>query len=103
MPFATAAPPQSMSMFNFLFMMLIVFGIFWFLIIGPTRRRQKKLQELIGNLKRGDQVVTNGGIYGRVVRADDHTVTLAVASNVEIKFAKSAVVGLAKDGAEATQ
>jgi preprotein translocase subunit YajC len=91
------AQAQQSNPLGFLFFPLLIFVIFYFLLIMPQRRRQKKLQELVNNLKRGDMVVTNGGILGRVVRADDHTVTLTVASNVEVKFTKSAVVGLARE------
>jgi preprotein translocase subunit YajC len=97
MPLFAAAPGPQPNLFGFLVPMLLIFAIFYFLIIAPSRKRQRKLQELVSALKRGDLVVTNGGIIGRVVRADDRTVTLTVAPNVDIKFSKGAVAGLAQE------
>jgi preprotein translocase subunit YajC len=89
--------PQQPGLLGFLLPMVLVFAIFYVLVLYPARKRQKKLQEMVGALKRGDMVVTNGGILGRVVRADDETVTLTVAPNVDIKFTKGAIAGMARD------
>jgi preprotein translocase subunit YajC len=58
------------------------------------RKRQKALQTLVGNLKKGDRVVTNGGLYGTVAAVEEKTVLLKVADNVKVKVAKSAISGL---------
>ena len=71
----------------------LVFAIFYFIILLPTKRRQKKLQEFLAALKVGDRVVTNGGIYGSVVKVDGSTVHLQIADKVRIEIAKSAIVG----------
>lgn len=89
--------PQQPGLLGFLLPMVLVFAIFYVLVLYPARKRQKKLQEMVSALKRGDMVVTNGGILGRVVRADDGTVTLNVAPNVDIKFTKGAVAGMAQE------
>ncbi len=73
---------------------ILVFAIFYFLLIAPMRKRQKALQNLIENLKKGDAVVTNGGLYGTVVAVEEKTVVLKIADNVKVKIAKSAVSGL---------
>ncbi len=79
--------------------MLAVMVIFYFLLIGPMRKRQKALQQLVGALKKGDRVITNGGIYGEIQGVDADTVILKIADNVRIKIAKSAIAGLeAKEG-----
>jgi preprotein translocase subunit YajC len=75
--------------------MLLIFVIFWFVLIMPMRRRQKKLQETVSALKRGDQVITNGGIYGEVAGIDDAFILLKISDNTRIKVAKSAIAGLA--------
>jgi preprotein translocase subunit YajC len=73
--------------------------IFYFLLIGPMRKRQKALQQVVESLKKGDKVITNGGIYGEIQGLDAQTVILKVADNVRIKVAKSAIAGLeAKEG-----
>jgi preprotein translocase subunit YajC len=76
---------------------LLIFGIFYLLLIMPMRRRQKKHQELLGKLTKGDRVITNGGIFGTVVDAEGDVLTLRIAENVKIQVARSAVAGLAKD------
>jgi preprotein translocase subunit YajC len=78
--------------------MLLIFGIFYLLLFVPMKRRQKALQQLIDNLKKGDRVVTTGGLYGEVAGLDAATVILKVADNVKLKFAKSAIAGLEGDG-----
>ena len=71
----------------------LVFAIFYFIILLPTKRRQKKLQEFLDALKVGDRIVTNGGIYGSVTKVDGTTVQLQIADKVRIELAKSAIVG----------
>jgi preprotein translocase subunit YajC len=79
--------------------MLAVMVIFYFLLIGPMRKRQKALQQVVEALKKGDKVITNGGIYGEIQGIDAQTVILKIADNVRIKVAKSAIAGLeAKEG-----
>jgi len=74
--------------------MLGIFAIFYFLLIWPVRKRQKALQKLIEELKRGDKVVTNGGLYGEVAAVEGSVVYLKIADNLKIKVAKSAIAGL---------
>jgi preprotein translocase subunit YajC len=84
------------ALFNFV-PLILIFGIFYFLVIAPARKRQKKLQALIDGLQRGDRVVTTGGIYGEVVSTEGGVVFLKVADNVRLKLAKSAIAGLEKE------
>ncbi len=80
---------------------ILVFAIFYFLLIAPMRKRQKALQNLVDNLKKGDRVVTNGGLYGTIAGVEEKAVILKVADNVKVKIAKSAVAGLAdQEGAD---
>jgi preprotein translocase subunit YajC len=74
--------------------MLVIFAIFYFLLIYPVRKRQKALQKVVESLKRGDKVVTNGGIYGEVAAVEGAVVHLKIADNTKIKVAKSAIAGL---------
>jgi preprotein translocase subunit YajC len=93
-----AAP--AMDIFRSFFPLILIFGIFYFLVIAPARKRQKKLQAMIDGLERGDRVVTTGGIYGEVVSTEGGVVFLKVADNVRLKLAKSAIAGLEKDSEE---
>ena len=71
----------------------LVFAIFYFIILLPTKRRQKKLQEFLEALKVGDRVVTNGGIHGLVTKISGQTVQLQIADKVRIELSKNAIVG----------
>jgi preprotein translocase subunit YajC len=77
--------------------LIAIFGVFYFMLIMPMRKRQKQQQELLAKLARGDRVVTNGGIFGVIVEVDGEVISLRIAENVKIQVAKSAVAGLAKD------
>ena len=76
---------------------VIVFGIFYLMLFLPMRRRQKKHQELLGKLTKGDRVVTNGGMFGTVVSAEGDVLELRIAENVKVQVARNAIAGLAKD------
>ena len=78
--------------------MVAIFAIFYFLLVAPMRKRQRALQQLVDNLKKGDRVVTNGGLYGEIAAVDGPTVILKVADNVKLKVAKSAIAGLETEG-----
>ena len=89
-----AAQAQEPSIWMSLVPMLLIFAIFYFLLIYPVRKRQKALQKLIEELKRGDKVVTNGGLYGEVAAVEGSVIYLKVSDNLKIKVAKSAIAGL---------
>lgn len=72
----------------------LVFGIFYFLLLAPMRKRQKALQKLVSELKRGDRVVTNGGLLGEIAAVEDRIVHLKLSDNVKVRVLKSAVAGL---------
>ncbi len=72
-------------------MIFLIFYVIWFM---PLRRRQKELDQLIAKLEKGDKVVTNGGIFGEVVRAEGPVIVLKIADNVRIRVRRSAVAGL---------
>jgi preprotein translocase subunit YajC len=71
----------------------IILGIFYFLILMPMNKRQKKVQEFQDAVKVGDKVITTSGIYGQVTRVSDKSVQLQVAERVRIEFARSAIGG----------
>jgi preprotein translocase subunit YajC len=92
---AAAPAGQPNALVSFL-PMILIFGIFYFILIAPMRKRQKKTQAMLAQLKKGDQVITNGGIYGRIAAIDDatNTVILQISDQVKIKIARSALAGL---------
>ena len=75
-----------------IFLILIV-GVFYFLLIRPQRRRQKQHDELMQELKRGDKVITAGGIYGVVESISDDSIVMKIESGVTIRIARNSVVG----------
>jgi len=89
---ATSSSPLG-GAFGFLPILLIIV-IFYFLMIMPAQRRQKKVAEMLRNLKNGDKVITNGGIYGTIVGLEDDAVQLRIADQVKIKISRNAIAGL---------
>lgn len=91
---AMSAPPgQGASPLLQFIPFALVLGIFYFVILLPMKRRQKKVDEFLGGLKVGDKVVTTGGLYGTVARLEEQSVHLQVAPNVRLEVARSAVSG----------
>jgi preprotein translocase subunit YajC len=73
---------------------IIIGAIFYLLIFMPMRKRQKKLESMIGALRNGDRVITSSGIYGVVAGVKDKTFILKIADQVKIEVAKNAISGL---------
>lgn len=78
-------------------MLVIMFAIFYFLLIRPQQKRAKQHKELIEALSVGDQVVTAGGIHGKVAAVQEAVVTLEIATGVKIKINRSSVVSSSRD------
>jgi preprotein translocase subunit YajC len=72
---------------------LLVFAIFYFIILLPTKKKQKKLEEFLDSLKVGDRVITTGGLYGSVAKVNEKSVQLQIANNVKVEIARNAIVG----------
>jgi len=89
---------------SFIVMMVVIFGIFYFLMIRPQQKKQKELKAMLDNLAYGDTVMTTGGIHGKVTGLADAVVTLEIADKVRIKIARSAIGAiLQKSGSPAPQ
>jgi preprotein translocase subunit YajC len=73
-------------------------AIFWFLIIRPQMRQQKAHREKVASVKKGDQVVTAGGLLGKVVRVDDQYVDLEIAQGVKVKAVKATLGDIVASG-----
>ncbi|MCM1030586.1 MAG: preprotein translocase subunit YajC [Oscillibacter sp.] len=79
--------------------MLLIIVVMWFFMIRPQMKRQKELKAFRDSLKKGDKIVTTGGIYGKVVEINDFTILMEVEGGVKLKVDKSAVI---KDMTDAT-
>ncbi len=72
-------------------LMIGMFAIMYFLIIRPQQKQRRERESLLRAIKKGDRVVTSGGLYGTVVGLSEHTVTLKVADQVKLEFERSAI------------
>ena len=91
--FALAAPPEGGSLLvNFLPLVLVV-GIFYFIILMPMKKKQAKVQQFLDSLKVNDRVITTGGIYGQITRLGEQSVQLQIADKIRIEVAKAAIGG----------
>ena len=92
---ALAAPPDggSVSPWVQLVPFALVLAIFYFIILMPMRRRQKKVEEFLSNLKVGDKVITTGGLYGSITRLGEPSLQLQVADKIRVEIARSAIIG----------
>jgi preprotein translocase subunit YajC len=92
---AIASPPDggAVSPWVQLVPFALVLAIFYFIILMPMRRRQKKVDEFLNTLKVGDKVVTSGGLYGSIAKLGDTSLQLQVADKVRVEVARTAVVG----------
>ncbi|MEO8274641.1 MAG: preprotein translocase subunit YajC [Thermoanaerobaculia bacterium] len=88
------AQAQAQSPLVSLVPIFLVFGIFYFLLLAPMRKRQKALAKVVADLKRGDRVVTNGGLIGEIAAVEDRIVHLKLADNVKVRVLRSAVAGI---------
>src|SRR5690606_6006323 len=75
--------------------------IFWFLLIRPQMRRQKQHQAKIASVRKGDQVVTAGGLVGKVVKVDDHYAEIEIAQGVRVKAVKATIGDIVPPGGAA--
>jgi preprotein translocase subunit YajC len=90
---AMAQPQGAPSPLVQMLPIVLVMGIFFFLVVLPMRKRQQKVVAFQSGLKTGDKVITSGGIYGTIHKVDETTLQLQVANNVRIEVARTAIVG----------
>jgi len=79
--------------------LILMFVIFYFLLIRPQQKKSKDHREMIGSLKKGDRIITSGGIHGIITGADENTLTLEIAEKVRVKLNRGNVAGLVKAAA----
>lgn len=76
--------------------LILMFAIFYFLLIRPQQKKAKQHKEMIGNLKVGDRIITNGGLYGNIVRMTEMTLILEIADKVHVEMLRSTVADKAE-------
>jgi preprotein translocase subunit YajC len=75
---------------------ILMLAIMWFLLIRPQQKKQKEHREMITNLKKGDMVITSGGLYGRITGLTDTTLTVEIADKVRVKVSRGHIAALAQ-------
>jgi preprotein translocase subunit YajC len=94
---ATGSPSTDMLMSLAPF--VLIFAIMYFLIIRPQRQRQKAVQEMIANVRRGDTVVTTGGLIGKITKVvDDSEIQVELADGVRVRMVRSAIAEVRAKG-----
>jgi preprotein translocase subunit YajC len=89
---AQAAQPTAGGQAGFWVMILLLFGVMYFFMIRPQRKQQRELETFRAGLKKGDKVITTGGIYGVVDEVTDKTVLIKVDGDVKLRMDKSAII-----------
>ncbi len=92
--YAQAAAPGG-DFFVSLLPLVLIFAVFYFLLIRPQQRKMKDHRALIEGLKRGDQVLTSGGIFGKVTKVEDHVLTVEIAKDVQVTVQRSSIADIA--------
>jgi preprotein translocase subunit YajC len=81
---------------------ILMFVIFYFLLIRPQQKKAKTQQEMINNLKKGDRVITSGGIYGLITGIDETNATIEIADKVRVKVTRGSIAGLVQEAPAAS-
>jgi preprotein translocase subunit YajC len=97
---AAASSPNPLTSF---LPMILIFIVFYFLLIRPQQKKAKALQEFLKNLKKGDEVITGGGLHGKITGLTDSVVTLEIADNVRVKVARQYILSSASTAASSKQ
>lgn len=87
----SGAQPSGGSPWGFWLMLLLLFGFMWFFVIRPESRRRKQQQSFHAGLKKGDDVVTIGGMHGEIAAIEGNVITLKVADSLRLKFDRHAI------------
>ena len=99
---AEGAAPQG-SQWSFWIMMILIFVVFYFFMIRPQTKKQKELQKQREEMKKGDKVVTAGGIYGEIKEVQETTFIITIAKDVTIKVSKESVFADVADAQQAAK
>jgi len=75
----------------------VMVGLMWLLVIRPQRRRTTELSAMISKLSVGDEIVTAGGLYGRIVRMEEEVLAVEIAPDITVRVARGAITGLIQD------
>ncbi len=94
--------PQG-SMISTLVMFALIIGIFYFMIIRPQSKQRKEREKMLGGVKKGDKVITAGGIHGSVAGTDDKVILVEIADNVKVKMDRTAITAVLREAEPETK
>ena len=94
--FLQAEVPASQGLLGMLLPFLIVGLVFYFMLFRPQQKQQKQRKEMLDSLKKGDQIVTVGGIFGELLALKEDYVTVKIADKVEVKLSRSGISHVVK-------
>ena len=94
---AGGAAPQGAGNFASFIPLILIFGIFYFLLIRPQQKKARQQQEFLNNLKRGEEVITNGGLHGKITGLTEAVATLEIADGVRVKISRSSIMTTAAE------
>ena len=97
----SGAPAQGAGGFGAFVPLILMFVIFYFLLIRPQQKKTKEHRAMIDNLKKGDRIITSGGLHGLVTGISDTTLTVEIAYKVRVKLARGNVAAVVQSGAPA--
>ena len=95
--YAQDAAAQTGGLMSFL-PLIVIFAVFYFMLIRPQMKRAKEHKQLVSQLGKGDEVITNGGLLGKITEVSESFVTLELADNLQIKLQRSAVANVMPKG-----
>jgi preprotein translocase subunit YajC len=96
-PVGVSGAGGGMAAFQQVIPLVFMFAIFYFLLIRPQQKKAKAHKALLESMKKGDNVITAGGVHGKITAVENDLVTLEVANNVNIKITKSYIAAIKKD------
>ncbi len=83
--------------------LILMFAIFYFLLIRPQQKKSKQHKALLAGIKKGDKVITGGGLYGEITGITDEVVTMEIAPKVRVKVSRGSIAGVLKRGEPGTE
>ncbi len=94
----TGAAPEGPGPLVQFFPLILIFVVFYFLLIRPQQQKAKAHRNMLSELKRNDEVVTVGGLYGRIMELGENVVTLELAQNIRVRVERSKIEAVAEEG-----
>lgn len=102
LPLQQAAPSLGQGLLQMAPFLIVFFIFYWFVLLAPMRKQQKKTKLMLAGLKKGDRVVTQGGIHGKVSQVEEQVVWVGIAEGVRVKLNRSAISAVLADGEQAS-